>query len=65
MMQERGINIDPSIRPARRFQRMTAAYAAIKCFEVIRMIRRGHCILQQPGAAGKIRLVKPIFGLAA
>ncbi|PVE22513.1 IS6 family transposase [Microvirga sp. KLBC 81] len=53
------------IRPTRGFQRMTTAYATIKGFEVMRMIRRGHCILQQPGATGEVRLVKQLFGLAA
>jgi transposase-like protein len=53
------------IRPTRGFQRMKTAYATIKGFEVMRMIRRGHCILPQPGAAGEIRLVNQLFGLAA
>jgi len=51
-------------RPTRGFQRMKTAYASIKGFEVMRMIRRGHCVLQQPGAAGEIRLVNQLFGLA-
>jgi IS6 family transposase len=41
------------IRPTRGFQRMKTAYATIKGFEVMRMIRRGHCILPQPGATGE------------
>jgi transposase, IS6 family len=53
------------IRPTRGFQRMKTAYATLKGFEVMRMIRRGHCILQQPGATGEIRLVNQLFGLAA
>jgi transposase-like protein len=53
------------IRPTRGFQRMKTAYATIKGFEVMRMIRRGHCILPQPGATGEIRLVNQLFGLAA
>ena len=53
------------IRPTRGFQRMKTASATIKGFEVMRMIRRGHCILPQPGATGKIRLVNQSFGLAA
>jgi hypothetical protein len=31
----------------------------------MRMIRRGHCILPQPGVIGEIRLVNQLFGLAA
>ncbi len=38
------------IRPTRGFQRMRTAYATIRGFEVMCMIRRGHCILQQPEA---------------
>jgi hypothetical protein len=44
---------------------MKTAYATIKGFEIMRMIRRGHCILPQPGATGEIRLVNQFFGLAA
>jgi IS6 family transposase len=53
------------IRPARGFQRMKTASATIGGFEVLRMIRRGHCVLSQPGVAGEIRLVSQLFGLAA
>lgn len=53
------------IRPTRGFQRMKTADATIKGFEVMRMIRRGHCILTPPGATGEIRLVNQLFGLAA
>jgi transposase, IS6 family len=53
------------IRPARGFEKMKTAYATIKGFEVMRMIRRGHCVLPQPGATGEIRLVNQLFGLAA
>jgi transposase-like protein len=53
------------IRPTRGFQRMKTASATIKGFEVMRMIRRGHCIQQQLGAIGEIRLVNQLFGLAA
>jgi IS6 family transposase len=34
-------------------------------FEIMRMIRRGHCDLREPGATGEIRLVNQLFGLAA
>jgi transposase-like protein len=53
------------IRPTRGFQSMKTAVATIKGFEVMRMIRRGHCILTQPGTTGEIRLVNQLFGLAA
>jgi hypothetical protein len=41
------------------------ASATLKGFEVMRMIRRGHCTLKQPGATDEIRLVNQLFGLAA
>jgi transposase-like protein len=53
------------IRPTRGFQTMKSAAATLKGFEVMRMIRRGHCILQQAGPIGEIRLVNQLFGLAA
>jgi transposase-like protein len=53
------------IRPTRGFQRMRTAYTTIKGFEVMRMIRRGHCVLPQPNVTGKIRLVNQLFGLGA
>jgi transposase, IS6 family len=52
------------IRPTRGFQRMKTAYATIKGFEVMRMIRRGHCMLTEPGSTGEIRFVNQLFGLA-
>jgi len=53
------------IRPTRGFQKMKTASATLKGFEVMRMIRRGHCVLAQPGTTGEIRLVSQLFGLAA
>jgi transposase, IS6 family len=53
------------IRPTRGFQRMRTAFVALKSFEVMRMIRRGHCVLTQLGATGEIRLVNQLFRLAA
>jgi transposase-like protein len=53
------------IRPARGFQSMRKARTTLMGFEVMRMIRRGHCILQPLGAAGEVRLVNTLFGLAA
>ena len=53
------------IRPTRGFQTMKTAAATLKGFEVMRMIRRGHCILRQAGPIGEIRLVNQLFGLTA
>jgi IS6 family transposase len=53
------------IRPTRGFQRLKTASATIRGFEVMRMIRRGHCMLPEPGVTGEIRLMKQLFGLAA
>jgi transposase-like protein len=53
------------IRPTRGFQRMKTASATLKGFEVMRMIRRSHCVRTQPGVTGEIRLVNRLFGLAA
>jgi transposase, IS6 family len=52
------------IRPTRGFQRMKTAAATLRGFEVMRMIRRGHCILPQAGLTGEIRLVNQLFGLS-
>jgi IS6 family transposase len=53
------------IRPTRGFQSMRTARATIKGFEIMRMIRHGHCALRQPGVTGEIRLVSKLFSLAA
>ena len=53
------------IRPTRGFQSMKTARATLKGFEVMRMIRRGHCASRQSGVTGEIRLVGKLFGLAA
>src|SRR5918995_2725890 len=53
------------IRPTRGFQRMKTASATSRSFEIMRMIRRGHWILPQPGVTGEIRLINQLFGLAA
>ena len=44
---------------------MKTAFATLKGFEVMRMIRRGHCVLTQPGTTGEIRLMNQLFGLTA
>jgi transposase-like protein len=53
------------IRPTRGFQRMKTASATIRGFEIMRMIRRGHCMLPATGVTGEIRLVNQLFGLVA
>jgi transposase, IS6 family len=53
------------IRTTRGFQRMRTASATLRGFEVMRVIRRGHCVLAQLGALGEIRLINQLFGLAA
>jgi transposase-like protein len=41
------------IGPTRGFQRMGTAYATIRGFEVMCMIRRGHCMLPASGGDGR------------
>jgi transposase, IS6 family len=53
------------IRPTRGFQTMKTAAATLTGFEIMRMIRRGHCIQRKCRATGEIRLVNQLFGLAA
>jgi len=52
-------------RPTRGFQTMKTAYATIKGFEIMRMIRRRHCILCEPKVAGEIRFINKLFEIAA
>ncbi len=53
------------IRPARGFQRMKTASTTLKGFEIMRMVRRGHCMLRHAGVLDVIRMVNNLFGLAA
>jgi transposase-like protein len=53
------------IRPTRGFQTMKTASATLKGFEIMRMIRRGHCIQREGKAKGEVCLVNQLFGLAA
>jgi transposase-like protein len=53
------------IRPTRGFQTMRTGYATIKGFEIMRMIRRRHCILCQSTVAFSIRFVNKLFNIAA
>ena len=53
------------IKPTRGFQSMRTATATIKGFEIMRMIRRGHCLTCKPGVPNKIRFVNQLFQVAA
>jgi transposase-like protein len=45
------------IRPTRGFQSMKTAAATLTGFEIMRMIRRGHCIQRERRVTGEIRLI--------
>jgi transposase-like protein len=53
------------IRPTRGLQRMKTASATLAGFEVMRMVRRGHCLPTYADVTGKTCLVNQLFGLAA
>jgi len=53
------------IRPTRGFQTMKTATATIKGFEIIRTIRRGHCLTCKPGVRNEINFVNRLFQIAA
>ncbi len=44
---------------------MKTATATIKGFEIMRMIRRGHCLTCKPGVRNEIRFVNQLFQVAA
>ena len=47
------------------FKSMKSAYATIKGFEVMRMIRKRQCICLEPGVMGEVRFVAKLFGAYA
>ena len=49
------------LRPTRGFQTMKTAAATIKGFEVMRMIRRGHCLTCKPQVKDEVRFVNKLF----
>ena len=51
------------IRPARGFQTMKTASATIKGFEVMPMIRRGHCITCKPQVKDQVRFINKLFDI--
>jgi transposase, IS6 family len=53
------------IHPTRCFQTMKTAAATLTSFEIMRMIRRDHCIGWERRATGEIRLIDQLFGLTA
>jgi transposase, IS6 family len=57
--------LKPMIRRVRGFKTMRTASATIKGFEIMRMIRRGHCVLKDPGAKGEVCFVNKLFGITA
>ena len=44
---------------------MKTAIATIKGLEVMRMIKRGHCLTCKPGVQNEIRFVNRLFQVAA
>ncbi len=53
------------IKPTRGFQTIKTATATIKGFEIMRMIRRGHCLACKPGVRNEIRFVNQLLQVAA
>jgi len=53
------------IRPTRGFQTMKTASATIKGLEVMRMIRRGHCLTCKPRVQDEVRLINKLFEVFA
>ncbi len=49
----------------RGFQTMRTAAATIKGFEVLRMIRRGHCLTCKPRVKDEIRFINKLFDIFA
>jgi transposase-like protein len=53
------------IDPTRGFKTLPTASAAIKGFEVMRVIRKRQCFMLESGAMGAARFVNRLFRLAA
>ena len=53
------------ILPMRGFKSLPTAYVALKGIEVMRMIRKGNCMMLDPGVAGEVRFVNRLFYLSA
>ena len=53
------------IKPARGFQTTRTAAVTIKGFEILRMIKRRHCLLGKPKVSGEIQFINNLFESAA
>lgn len=51
------------ILPTRGFQTMKTGSVTIKGFEVMRMIRRGHCFMCKPHVKDEARLANKLFNV--
>src|ERR1700691_1191248 len=51
------------IRPTRGFQTMKTAAATMKGFEMMRMIRRGHCLTCKPHGKDEVHFVNKLFDI--
>jgi IS6 family transposase len=51
------------IRPTRGFQTMKTAAATIKGFQVMRMIRPGHCLTCKPSVKDEVRFGNKLFNI--
>jgi hypothetical protein len=49
------------VNPTRGFKTLPAASATIKGLEVMRMIRKWQCLMQESGATGEVRFVSRLF----
>jgi IS6 family transposase len=47
------------------FKSMKSAYATVKGFEVMRMLRKRQYICLEPGVTGEVRFVAKLFGVNA
>ncbi len=53
------------INPTREFKTLPTASATIEGFEIMRMIRKGHCLILEPTTTGEVRFVNRLFRHAA
>jgi transposase, IS6 family len=53
------------INPTGGFKTLPMASATIKGFKVMRMIRKGQCLMLEHGPTGDVRFVNRLFRLAA
>jgi IS6 family transposase len=51
------------IRPTQGFQTMKTAAATIKGFQVMRLIRRAHCLTGKPSVKDEVRFVNKLFNI--